>query len=303
MAVKSVQAIINGQTYALTLNNSNGKYESTITAPANSSYSQVGHYYDIQVKASDEAGNITTINSSDETLGNKLQLVVKEKVAPVIAITSPTAGALMINNKPTITWNITDNDSGVNSGSIGITIDSGVKITSGITKTEIAGGYQCSYTPATALTDGSHIIKVDGIDNDGNASTQKTVSFKIDTVPPSLSVTTPVNSLITNQVACTVSGTTNDATSSPVTLTIKLNSGPDQLVTVNDNGSFNKSLTLVPGSNTIMVVATDGAGKTTTVTRSVILDTVAPVITGITITPNPVDAGKTFVITVNVTDV
>lgn len=33
MAVKQVQAIINGQTYTLTLNNDTGKYETTITAP------------------------------------------------------------------------------------------------------------------------------------------------------------------------------------------------------------------------------------------------------------------------------
>lgn len=33
MAMKTVQAVINGQTYNLTRNTSNGKYEATITAP------------------------------------------------------------------------------------------------------------------------------------------------------------------------------------------------------------------------------------------------------------------------------
>lgn len=46
----------------------------------------------------------------------------------------------------------------------------------------------------------------------------------------------------------------------------------------------------------------DKAGKTTTVTRKVTLDTAAPVIKSITLTPNPVDCGKTFVIAVEVTD-
>ena len=40
MSVKTVQAIINGQTYTLTLNNDTGKYEATVTAPAKSSYNQ-----------------------------------------------------------------------------------------------------------------------------------------------------------------------------------------------------------------------------------------------------------------------
>lgn len=38
MSVKTVQAVINGQTYNLTLNSSTGKYEATITAPGKSSY-------------------------------------------------------------------------------------------------------------------------------------------------------------------------------------------------------------------------------------------------------------------------
>ena len=50
------------------------------------------------------------------------------------------------------------------------------------------------------------------------------------------------------------------------------------------------------------VVATDKAGKTTTVTRKVTLDTGAPVFEKVTLTPNPVDCGKTFVISVKVTD-
>ena len=105
----------------------------------------------------------------------------------------------------------------------------------------------------------------------------------------SLSVAAPANNLVTNKAACTVSGTTNDATSSPVKVTIKLNSGTAEAVTVNADGSFSKALTLANGENTITVVATDGAGKTTTVVRKVTLDTKAPVIKSVTITPNPVD--------------
>lgn len=303
MAVKTVQAVINGVTTTLTLNSSTGKWEATITAPSTSSYNNNdGHYYPVTVKATDEAGNTTTKNDTDATLGASLKLRVKEKVAPIITITYPTASALIINNKPVITFKVTDADSGVNPDSIKVTIDTGAAITAGIVKTAIAGGYECTYTPTTALADGSHTIKVDASDNDGNAATQKSVTFKIDTVPPSLSVTAPTNGLITNKAACTVTGTTNDVTSSPVTVTVKLNSGAAEAVTVAADGTFSKALTLAAGSNTITVVATDSAGKATTVTRTVTLDTVAPTIKSVTITPNPVDAGKTYVISVEVTD-
>lgn len=302
MAVKTVQAVINGQTYNLTRNSSTGKYEATITAPNKSSYGQENHFYDVTVKATDDAGNVTTKNSSDSILGDSLKLYVKEKVAPTQTITYPTSSALITNNKPAITWEVKDNDSGINSDSIGITINSGTKITNGITKTPITGGYKCSYTPASPLNEGSNVIKVDCADNDGNAATQVSVTFKVDTVPPTLNITSPVQGLITNKATVTVKGTTNDATSSPVLVVIKVNDGEDISVTVGSDGSFTKDVTLVEGSNTIKIIATDSAKKQTTVTRTVELDTKPPVFGTVTLTPNPVDSGKTFVISVEVTD-
>lgn len=302
MAVKTVQAIINGQTHTLTYNSTSKKYEATITAPSGSSYNvNAGHYYPVTVKATDEAGNVTTKADTDATLGESLKLKVKEKVAPVITITAPTASARLTNNKPTVTFTVNDADSGVNPDTIKITIGSTV-ITSGITKTQSGKNYTCSYVPTTALSEGSNTIKVDAADFDGNAAAQKTVTFVVDTVPPTLSVTAPVDNLITNQAACTVTGTTNDATSSPCTVTVKLNAGAAEAVTVNADGTFSKALTLVAGSNTIVVRSTDTAGKYSEVTRTVTLDQVAPTIKSVTITPNPVDAGTTYIISVEVTD-
>lgn len=302
MGVSTVKAIINGATYNLTYNSTSGKWEATITAPNKSSYPLEGHYYPVTIQATDTAGNVTTKDDTDATLGSSLRLRVKEKVAPVITITAPTEGAMLPNNKPTITWTVIDDDSGVNPDSIKLTIDSTVITADKISKTLSSGTYTCSYTPATALADGSHTIKFDASDYDGNAAAQKSVTFKIDTVPPALTVSSPVDNLVTNKSNITVQGTTNDATTSPVTLTIRLNGGTAQEVTVNSDGSFSKSLTLTNGNNTIVITATDGAGKSTTVTRTVTLDTTPPVISSITITPNPVDSGATYVISVTVSD-
>ena len=145
-------------------------------------------------------------------------------------------------------------------------------------------------------------IKIDASDYDGNAAAQKSVTCTVDTVPPTLSITAPADKLITNKTAITVKGTTNDKTSSPVTVTVKLNSGAATAVTVESDGSFSKDLILVVGTNTIIVVARDAAGKSTTVTRTVTVDQTAPVIKSITINPNPVDCGKTYIISVEVTD-
>lgn len=301
MAVKAVQVVINGQTHTLTYNAKTKKYEATITAPSTSSYNQNGHYYNVKVKATDEAGNSVTKDATDTTLGSSLQLKVKEKVVPVISITAPSSSAKLTNNKPVINWTVTDADSGVNPSTIKLIIDSQT-ITTGITKTQSGKNYTCSYTPTTALSDGTHTIKVSASDYDGNVATQKSVTFTVDTVPPELSVSAPVDNLVTNQSSLVVKGTTNDVTSSPVTLTIKLNGGTEQTVEVGSDGSFTKTLTLVTGENTIVITAKDGAGKTSTVTKKVVLDQTAPVIQSVTISPNPVNAGATYTISVEVTD-
>ena len=301
MAVKTVQVVINGQTHTLTYNATTKKYEATITAPSTSSYNQNGHYYNVKVKATDEAGNSVTKDATDTTLVSSLQLKVKEKVAPVISITAPSSSAKLTNNKPVINWTVTDADSGVNPSTIKLIIDSQT-ITTGITKTQSGKNYTCSYTPTTALSDGTHTIKVSASDYDGNVATQKSVTFTVDTVPPELSVSAPVDNLVTNQSSLVVKGTTNDVTSSPVTLTIKLNGGTEQTVEVGSDGSFTKTLTLVTGENTIVITAKDGAGKTSTVTKKVVLDQTAPVIQSVTISPNPVNAGATYTISVEVTD-
>ncbi len=303
MSVKTVQAVINGSTYTLTLNSSTGRYEASITAPSTTSYKQSGHYYDVTIKATDDAGNVTTVNSSDSTLGSSCRLVVKETTAPVSSISYPTSSSYITSNKPTIKWTITDSGSGVNPSTIGITIDSGSKVTGdAITKTATTNGYSCSYTPTSALSDGKHTIKVDGTDYDGNVATSVSSTFTVDTVAPTLTVSSPADKLITNTATLTVSGTTNDATSSPVSVSITLNGSDVGSVTVSSSGSFSKSITLKSGSNTIVVTSKDAAGKTTSVTRTVTLDQGAPVIKSITITPNPVDVGKTVLISVEVTD-
>lgn len=199
MAVKTVQYIFNGQAYNLTYNSTSGKWEATVTAPSKSSYNHPDHVLGGTVKATDEAGNTTTVDQSHATLGASLKLRVKEKTAPTITITSPSAGAYIINTTPTIEFQVKDTDSGVNAGTIAVTVDG---------------------TAVSTVTD----------------------------------------------------------------------------------GTFTKDVTLAEGANTITIVAKDKAGKTTTVTRKVTVDTSAPVIKSVTLTPNPVDCGKTFIIAVEITD-
>lgn len=298
MAVQSVKATINGQEYTLTYDSVSGTYKTTITAPNKSSYTNNdGHYYPVKVVATDDANNSTTVDDTHDTLGESCKLRVKEKVKPVLVATYPTSGSAISNATPTITWKVTDNDSGVNPSTIKLKIDDGADITANIAKNPISGGYDCSYTLTGPLSDGPHTFTLNASDFDGNAATEVSTAFTVDTVPPVLTVTSPSDNFTTNQSTVMVTGTTNDPTSNTVSLTV--NGEP---VEIGPDGAFSYEFTLSEGENTITIIATDAAGKSSTVVRHVTKDTGAPVITNITITPNPVDAGATYIISVTVTD-
>lgn len=305
MAIEQVRVQVNGTWHTLSYNSSTGKYEKTITAPNTTSYHvNDGHYYPVTVEATNTAGTVTTVNDSDSTVGNSLKLVVKEKVKPTISITSPGAGAYVINNKQPIIFQLRDEagGSGIDLSSLALKIDGGSTIgsgSSGMVCNAVTNGYDCTYTPPASLSDGAHTVTINVSDNDGNAATQASRTYTVDTVPPVLNVTNPSDGFITNTAAMMVQGSTNDETSSPVTVTVKLN-GVDQGSVSITNGNFSKSITLANGSNTIIVTSKDTAGRETTVTINGTLDTSSPVISSVTIVPNPVDAGNTMVISVEV---
>lgn len=306
MAITSVQVFLNGSWYTLSYNPSSGKYEGTLTAPGTTSWNLPDHVYPMQVKATNTAGTTTTVDTSDPVVGNSLKLRVKETVKPTISITSPGSGSYVINNKQPIVFQLRDEAGGskINLSSLSLSIDGGTAVgsnSSGMVCNAVSNGYDCIYTPQAPLSDGSHTVNINVSDNDGNAATQASRTYIIDTVSPVLNITSPEDNFITNKASLIVQGTTNDSTSSPVTVTIKLN-GVDQGPVTVSNGSFTKSLTLTEGSNTIVVRSTDAAGKYTEITITGELDTSIPVVSSVTVTPNPANTGQSVIVTVVITE-
>ncbi len=297
MAISSVRAQVNGTWYTLTYDSASGTYKGTITAPGSTSFNREGGYYDVTIEAINTAGTKTTVNGSDLA---GLQLVVRETVKPLIVMQSPTTGAYVTNNQPEISFIIADEGggSGVNIDNLSIKLDGKAVSFNEYSETPYAAGYTVVYVPANALSDGSHTVTVDCTDNDGNQATTGKTTFVVDTVPPTLNVTTPADGLVTYNASLGVAGSTNDASASPVTVTITVNEEDQGSVTVATNGSFSKTVTLAEGENTIVVTATDAAGKSSSVTRTVTKDSSAPVIQSVSIAPNPVNAGSSVIISV-----
>lgn len=297
MAIAQVRAQINGTWYTLTDSGDGSTYTATVTAPGATSYHQPGGYYNVQIEAVNDAGTTATADGATMT---GLRLVVKETVAPVITILSPSNGAYVTNSQQPVIFTVTDEagGSGVNLDAVTVKLDGAAVPDSAVSHTAITNGYSFTYTPVSALSDGPHTVQVTAADHDGNEAAAKQTAFTVDTVPPTLNITSPSDGLITATASLTVAGVTNDMTSSPVTVTINLNGTDQGTVTISADGGFSKTVTLTEGSNTIIITATDAAGKASTVTRTVTLDTSVPVIQSANIAPNPADTGETMIITV-----
>lgn len=315
--ISSVKALINGQEYTLTLNTGTGKYEAQGIAPAASSFNLPGGFYPVEITAAYETGTTATVNANTEgAIGEACRLVVKEKIKPVAVITYPTQGQYITSELKKIEFTVLDNASQEN-GYSGINPDSIVMAVSGaniaenvvvsgkdsFSITETDGGYLCVFNiPSDAiLPDGAFTVSINVSDNDGNAADTVSVTSILDTAPPELSVTAPAEGLSTANNRIIVSGKTSDVTSAPVTLKISVNGEDTGNVAVNEDGSFSKEITLTSsGNQVIVIIATDAAGKSSSVTRNVYFSADLPEFKSVTIIPNPADGGTTFTITVEV---
>src|SRR5262249_35159198 len=120
-----------------------------------------------------------------------------------------------------------------------------------------AGG---NFTVSVPLTSGANTITVIATDAAGNTKTILRAGTR-DATAPVITVNQPADGATVTTATVAVTGTIQDA--SNVTLTVNSVSTP---VT---GGSFSTSVALNLGANTITLVATDGAGNSSTVTRSV----------------------------------
>lgn len=305
MAIKTARIQVNGAWYDLTKNEVSGKWEGTVTAPSATSFHLEGGYYPVTVEAANEAGTRTTVTCTDGVVGPSLRLVVREKVRPTVSVVSPSAGAYLANNQTPVVFQLRDETggSGVKLSTLAFTLDGTTmgSTAAGLVCTAVAGGYDCVYTPTEVLSDGAHTVGITAEDNDGNVSVGASFGFTIDTVPPVLNLTGMADGLITATAAQVVSGVTNDVTSSSVTVAIVLNGADQGPVSIAADGAFSKSITLAEGENTVAVTSTDRAGKATAVTLTAVLDTTRPVISAVTIAPNPADAGASILLSVEIT--
>lgn len=291
-------AVYKDQQYNASYNSGTHEWSVDIPSGSESSYSQSNHTYPIELHAFDAAGNETIMYASDETYGDQLNIRVLEKTKPTATIISPTQGSVLGSAAQDIKMELQDaGGSGLNMASVIFKVNN-IQVTQGLSWTDQGGKKLCTYH-ASNLSDGSNSVSLQVTDNDGNVSDVATVSFVISTSAPTLNVTSPTDNLLTNSNKVTVSGTAAAGSDAVTLSSVKING---ETVSVGEGGAFSKEITLQEGENTITIVAEDSIGKTTSVTRHVTVDTMAPIISDVEAEATTVDANSTIHITFKVMD-
>ena len=189
---------------------------------------------------------------------------------PTITITYPQSGDWLMDNNVTITWYANDTGSGIDHYEIhcyNSTWDSGW----------IDVGLNTSYT-FTDLADGSYTVEVMAYDKAGNSGSDS-VNFGVDTVAPTVTITSPADGEYVNTSDVTINWNGNDATS-----------GIDHYEIIIMNSTWNSSwinvglstshtfLNLADGKYTVYVKAIDLAGNVGADSIEFTVDTQAPTV-------------------------
>ncbi|HTB69654.1 MAG TPA: Ig-like domain-containing protein, partial [Solirubrobacteraceae bacterium] len=228
--------------------------------------------YTLQAEQSDEAGNTGTSAPSTFTIKTKGPAV---SLTPV---TSPT-------NDPTPSFG---GGAGVAPGDIAavtLKIYSGAEV-SGVALRTVSvapsgGTWGTTLTPGETLPDGTYTAQAEQSDEAGDTSTSAPSTFKIDTTPPTVQITSPANGSFINSVKPVISGTAGNASGTAgnssrdePTVTVKVYEGsavsgsPAQtLALTRSGGSWSTGGSgpqLAEGTYTLQAEQSDEAGNTGT---------------------------------------
>ncbi|MFZ5877053.1 MAG: Ig-like domain-containing protein [Nitrospirota bacterium] len=179
----------------------------------------------------------------------------RDTVAPVVVITAPANNMAVNTSTLAITGTVDDPEATT------------VRLNFG-TRFPVVDGH---FTITTALPsfDGISNFSVTAQDLSGNTGSA-TLRIIRDRTPPALTVTTPLEGAAVNTPTLTVAGTVVDRTVG-VPVTVSVNGQPPTAL-LSSGLTYSGAVTVAQGLNTLEIVATDEAGNTSRLTRTVLLD-------------------------------
>lgn len=264
MSLTRVRVKLNGVWTTLTYNASTGRYEGDVTAPPSTSANLPGGYYVLEAEAVNSEGKVASISG---TALRSLRLVVRETVAPTLALLSPPAGYIN-TRRPAVVLTASDEagGSGIDPSSFAVVLD-GHPQTAGLSTETAANGVRLAWTPTADLSEGPHTLSISISDRDGNTSTIN-AAYTVDVTPPGLTLSLPDTHRVVDSETIHVAGRAWDGISGPPSVAITVNGAERWRLPAADGWSadpvdFTADIPLDIAGNDIAVTATDGAGLAT----------------------------------------
>ncbi len=194
-----------------------------------------------------EGSHTVSIMVTDRAMNSHIVSVTftVDLTAPALEITYPTDNGIYAVAAITAEWSATDGSSGLLG--YGYRIDGGQWSVLSMTDSHIYAG----------LGEGLHTLDVYAMDNVLNNATVS-VTFMVDTVQPSISITSPTIDQIFNQSSVAATWTGDDVTSQIAGYYYRMDSGAWSDLTSDTSHTFPG---LGEGSHTVTVGAQDNAGN------------------------------------------
>jgi len=208
----------------------------------------------ITIVAYDLAGNERTASVN----------VVVDTTAPMVTVTSPETGTILATNDVTVSWSASDATSGIDH--FDVSLDSGSPIR--------LGASASSYT-FVDLTEGSHRVTVVAYDVAGFSQISST-TFTVDTVAPSLAISSPVSGAVLAARTVSVSWTALDTGTGIAQIEVSLDGSTTLLPGSATSHTFTN---VTDGPHSIAVRAIDAAGNARSAGVTVLVDATAPTLT------------------------
>jgi hypothetical protein len=236
--------------------------------------------YTAQVEQNDAARNLGKSALSTFTV---------DTTAPAVTVSQPTSGSTTGNNRPSFSG--TAGTVPGDSPKVTVNVYAGSSISGSpvdtLTGTATSGSW--SVAPAGALPDGTYTVQATQSDAPGNVGNSAPSTFTIDTVPPAVTLSTPVNESVTTSQKPTFTGTAGTASGDSATVRVDIYSGlavsgtPVQtLITTATAGSWSVSAStaLTNGTYTAQAHQLDTAGNAgTSAANTFTVNAVVPSVT------------------------
>ena len=228
--------------------------------------------YTVQASQTDAAGNTGTSSAITFTY---------DTVAPAVTLTTPASGASLQNRTPAIAGTAGTATGDVNAITVVIYSGAGTggSVVQTLNPTAAGGSWNVN---AASLTDGVYTARATQSDQAGNVGTTAALTFTVDNVAPSPTVTAPSGYVATGTP--TISGTAGNASGDGTSLTVEILSGASVVRTLGatrsgTTWSVATSPSLADGAYTARVTQADAAGNSaTSATSAFTVDTAAPVV-------------------------